>query len=84
MPELPYSETARDDTLEVKRRQIIKAITTNSWRAIFAKADGEFDMHIRNMRSQCESYGYDEYVEWSRNEAAIKWQLQQEMNALGD
>ena len=36
------------------------------------------------MRTQCESYGYDEYVEWSKNEAAIKWQLQQEMNALGD
>lgn len=84
MPTLPYSESVRDDTLEVKWGQVTKAITTNSWRAIYAKADGEFDMHIRNMRSQCNSYGYDECVAWSEGEAAIKWQLQQEQAALAE
>ena len=84
MPDLPYSESVRDDTLEVKWGQVTKAITTNSWRAIYAKADGEFDMHIRNMRTQCDSYGYAECIEWSRGEAAVKWQLQQEQAALAE
>ena len=84
MPDLPYSESVRDDTLEVKWGQVTKAITTNSWRAIYAKADGEFDMHIRNMRTQCDSYGYAECIEWSRGEAAVKWQLQQQQAALAE
>lgn len=83
MPNLPYSESIRNDELKVKWDQVTSSIRTNSWRAIFAKADGEFDMHIRNMRQQCEAYGYDECIEWSKGEAAVKWQLAQEQEAIG-
>lgn len=82
MPDLPYGEAAKSDDLKVKWEQCAKAITTNSWRAIYAKADGEFNMHIRNMTTQCNNYGYEDCLEWSRQEAATKWQLQQEQNAL--
>ena len=83
MPNLPYSESIRNDELKVKWDQVTSSIRTNSWRAIFAKADGEFDMHIRNMRQQCEAYGYDECIEWSKGEAAVKWQLALEQEAIG-
>ncbi|MBQ8554755.1 MAG: hypothetical protein IJ438_02670 [Clostridia bacterium] len=82
MPDLPYSESAKDDSLKLKWDQCAKAITTNSWLAIYAKADGEFNMHIRNMINQCKGYGWEECLEWSKGEAAIKWQLQQEQAAL--
>ena len=84
MPNIPYSESVRSDELKVKWDQVTSSIRTNSWRAIFAKADGEFDMHIRTMRQQCEAYGYEECVEWSRGEAAVKWQLAQEQEAIGE
>ena len=84
MPDLPYSESLKSDELKVKWDQCAKSITTNSWRAIYAKADGEFNMHIRNMINQCKNYGYDKCLEWSRNEAATKWQLQQEQAAVGN
>ena len=84
MPNLPYSESIRNDELKVKWDQVTNSIRTNSWRAIYAKADGEFDMHIRNMRQQCEAYGYDECIEWSKGEAAVKWQLAQEQEAIGE
>ena len=83
MPDIPYSEGVRSDELKVKWDQVTSSIRTNSWRAIFAKADGEFDMHVNNMKRQCEAYGYDECVEWSKGEAAVKWQLSQELEAVG-
>ena len=84
MPDIPYSESVRNDELKVKWEQVTKSITRNSWLAIYAKADAEFDMHVRNMRQQCENYGYDECVEWTKGEAAVKWQLAQEQEAIGE
>ena len=84
MPDLPYSEASKSDELKVKWDQCATAIRTNSWRAIFARADGEFNMHIRNMTTQCNAYGYADCLEWSLQEAATKWQLQQEQAAIGD
>ena len=49
MPDLPYSEAAKSDDLKVKWDQCAKSIRENSWRAIYAKADGEFNMHINNI-----------------------------------
>lgn len=83
MPDVPYSETPKSDELKVKWDQCAKAITTNSWRAVFAKADGEFNMHIMNMRNQCKAYGYDLCNAWSMGEAAIKWQLTQDQQNVG-
>ena len=83
MPDLPYAEDPKSDELKVKWDQCAKAITTNSWRAIFAKADGEFNMHLMNMRNQCKAYGYAECDAWVRGEAAKKWQLTQEQEAVG-
>ena len=39
-------------------------------------------MHVRNMTNQCKAYGYEDCLEWSLQEAATKWQLQQEQAAL--
>ena len=78
MPDVPYSESAKSDTLAVTWGQVTKAITTWSWRAIYAKNDGEFNGMVMQMRNQCKAYGYDKCVEWSRQEAAAKWALQQQ------
>ena len=83
MPDLPYSESVKDDELKVKWEQCAKSIKNNSWLAIYAKADGEFNMHIRDMITQCNNYGYADCLEWSKGEAATKWRLTQELNAVG-
>lgn len=83
MPDLPYSESVRDDALKVKWGNVTKAIVNNSWLAIYAKADGEFNMHIANMKRQCNAYGYADCVEWSKGEAALKWQLTQDQLNIG-
>jgi len=83
MPDIPYSESSKADELKVMWDQCAKSIVTNSWRAIFAKADGEFNMHIMNMRNQCKAYGYDKCNAWTLGEAAMKWQLAQEQANVG-
>ena len=83
-PDVPYSESVRDDALKVKWDKVTKAIVDNSWLAIYAKADGEFNMHINNMKRQCNAYGYAECIEWSRGEAAVKYQLAQEQAGVAE
>lgn len=82
MPDLPYSEAAKSDDLKVKWDQCAKAITTNSWRAIYAKNDGEFNFHVMNMKNQCKGYGWADCLEWSLQEAATKWQMTQDQQAM--
>ena len=82
MPGLPYSESVQNDALKVKWGNVTKAIKNNSWLAIYAKNDGEFNFHVMNMRNQCKGYGYADCVEWSRNEAAIEWQMTLDQQAL--
>jgi len=81
MPDVNYKESSKDDTLKVVWGQVTKAIVTYSWRAIYAKTDGEYNFHVNEMRKICNQYGYDQCVEWSQGEAAAKWALCQE--ALG-
>ena len=82
MPSLPYSESVQDDVLKVKWGNVTKAIVNNSWLAIYAKADGEFNMHLANMKRQCNAYGYAECVEWCKGEAATKWQMTLDQQAM--
>jgi multiple sugar transport system substrate-binding protein/putative aldouronate transport system substrate-binding protein len=79
MPELPYSESVMDSGFKVTWSQVTNAIRTYTWRAIMAKNDGEFNFHVNEMRKQCNNYGYDQCVEWSRGEAAAKWELTQQL-----
>jgi len=83
MPDLPYSESVKNTDLKVSWEKCAKAITNNSWLAIYAKADGEFNMHIRNMINNCKKNNYADCLKWSQGEAAIKWQLTQEQMSVG-
>ncbi len=77
MPDIPYAESEKDDELTVIWNQVTKAITTYTWRAIFAKNPGEYNYHISEMKRICKEYGYEKCVAWSQQEAAIKWALSQ-------
>ena len=79
MPDVPYSESNKAAQLSLIWEQCAKAIREGSWRAIYAKADAEFNFHVNTIRKNCNTYGYDKCLEWSRGEAAQKWQLSQEL-----
>ncbi len=79
MPDIPYSEGEKDSDLTLKWNNCAKTVKDYSWRAIYAKADAEFNFHVSEMKKLCESYGYADCVKWCEQEAAQKWELTQQM-----
>ena len=75
----PYSESNKSDELKVVWEQVIKAIVDYSWKAIYAEDDKEFNAIIAELTHVAKSYGYDQCVEWSENEAAIRKALEDEV-----
>ena len=59
-----------DPELSTIWNQVTTAIKTGSWQAMYAKTDSEFDKIVENMKKEAESYGYQQCLEWSQNEAA--------------
>ncbi len=76
IPSTNYSESTRESELDVIWSQVTTAIKNGSWNAIYASSDEEFDSIVAQMISDCESYGYDQCIEWCENEAATRYALQ--------
>lgn len=76
VPGTSYSEPRRSDELELIWTQVKQAVIKYSWRAIYAKSDSEFDYQVKEMIKTARQYGYDQILEWSREQAAARYQLQ--------
>lgn len=77
-PESTHSESNKSTDLALTWKNVIKTITTYSWRAIMAKNDAEFNFHVQQMIQVAKSQGYADCVAWSQAEAAAIWELQQQ------
>ena len=67
-----YAESAKSDELSTTWEQVKTCVQNGSWQAIYAKDDSEFDSVMAQMRSDANSYGYQECIEWCKNEAALR------------
>ncbi|MGM9588446.1 MAG: hypothetical protein ACI3VA_13295 [Candidatus Limivicinus sp.] len=76
IPAVNFAEATKSPELDLKWQQVIKAIKEGSWNAMYAKTDAEFQQIVDNMRSACNGYGYDECVQWCREQAAARFALQ--------
>ena len=82
MPSLPYAEASRNTDLSLKWENCAKTIRDYTWRAIEAKSDGEFAFHINEMKRLVNSYGMEDCIKWCEEEAARKWQMTLDLQAL--
>lgn len=64
-----YSALEKSQELQSTWSQVQKCIRDNSWKAIYAKTDAEYDQIVDNMISEAKAYGYDQCVEYQKNEA---------------
>lgn len=71
-PGTTYSAGVKSDELMVLWNQVASCIKENSWRAIYAKTDAEFDQIVADMMAQADQYGYDECVAFQENEAKLR------------
>ena len=71
-PGTMYSATAKSDELTMVWNQVADCIKNNSWKAIYAKSDDEFNTIVADMIAQADEYGYDQCVEFQENEAKLR------------
>lgn len=77
-PGSTYSGGVHSDELQVKWDQVTTCLKDNSWKAIYAKSDDEYDKIVAQMIKDCEGYGYDECVEFQENEATLRYAAEQQ------
>lgn len=71
-PGTMYSAGVRSDELQVIWNQVTTCIKDNSWKAIYAASDEEFDQIVADMIAQANEYGYDQCVEFQENEVKLR------------
>jgi putative aldouronate transport system substrate-binding protein len=58
------------DTLKVKWQQVAESIKNNSWRAIYAKTDAEYDKIVASMIKESYDYGFADCLEFTMTQVA--------------
>lgn len=71
-PGTMYSTTAKSDELMVLWNQVATCIKENSWKAIYAADDAEFDKIVADMITQANEYGYEECIAFQENEVTLR------------
>jgi len=71
-PGTMYSATSKSDELTVIWNQVTTCIKENTWKAIYANSDDEFNSIVESMIKQANEYGYDQCVEFQENEAKLR------------
>jgi multiple sugar transport system substrate-binding protein/putative aldouronate transport system substrate-binding protein len=78
-PGTEYTKSAQSDELKTTWKQVTDCIKNQSWKAIYAKTDAEFNKAVAKMRKDTKGYGYDECLKWSQNEAATRKSLEDQL-----
>lgn len=81
-PATTFSIASKEGEFLTTWKAVTDVITTYSWKAIYASTDAEFEQYVNEMISLAKSYGYDECVSWSVEQAAIRRALEEEVRAL--
>lgn len=69
-PGTMFTEDPIPETLKVKWNQVADSIKNNSWKAIYAKNDAEYNAIVATMAKELKEYGFDECVAFSKAQAA--------------
>lgn len=75
-PASTFVGSTRSEEFTTKWTQTTKCITTGTWNAIYANDDAEFQSIWEKMKQEANDYYYQECLEWSQNEAAIRHQCE--------
>jgi multiple sugar transport system substrate-binding protein/putative aldouronate transport system substrate-binding protein len=78
-PASSYVSGTKDEEFKTKWTQTTNCITTYSWNAIYAESDAEYDQIVAEMIEQANSYYYQECLDWSKEQAAIRYACEQEV-----
>ncbi|MCD7709579.1 MAG: hypothetical protein LUI02_06870 [Clostridiales bacterium] len=72
-----FTLATKDDDFKTVFNAVTDIIVTDSWRAIYADSDAEYDSIVAEMISDANSYGYADCVEWAIEQAAECYEYEQ-------
>ena len=71
-PGSPFVLATQSDELKTTWAQVTKCLVDNSWKAIYASSDEEYQQIVDDMISQCNEYGYKTCWDWSNEQAQLR------------
>ncbi|MDD7403113.1 MAG: hypothetical protein PUH02_04115 [bacterium] len=80
-PGTSFTMATKDDELKTTWSQVTNEIKNGSWKAMYAKTDAEYEKIVNSMIKKAKSYGYDTCVKWSKEQAAERHKLEQQVTA---
>ena len=75
-PGTSFSKSQKENEFKTTWSQVTDELKNGSWRAMYAESDKEYDKIVADMIKKCNSYGYDQCVSWSKNEASRRKSLE--------
>ena len=79
IPEVPYKEPEKSESLKKVWEQVSKCIVTESWKAIYAESDVEFEKIVSGMIAGAKACGYEQCSGWCEQEAERRYALEEEI-----
>lgn len=74
-----FTDSKKDADFKIIWEQVTKCIVTNSWKAVYASSDEEYDKIVAEMRQQVKDYDPDELCRaFSYTEAERRHALEEE------
>lgn len=77
-----FTNSVKDDELQVVWNQVATCIKEYSWKAIYAKDDAEYDKVVAEMKEKADGYGYAECVEFQKGEAELRKAAEEAVKAI--
>ena len=71
-PGTTYSAGVKSDELQVVWNQVAECIKSNSWKAIYAETDADFDMIVAEMVKNATEYGYDDCLAFQLEQVQLR------------
>lgn len=68
-----YTGSGVPDDLSMKWNQVAECVKNETWNAIYAKDDAEFEQIVNKMITDAKSYGYEECCAHTRKMAEKRW-----------
>lgn len=75
-PGTTFSLSSKDEDLQTVWKQVTDSIKNQSWVAMYAQSDKEYNAAIEKMKKETAGYGYDRCLKWSQDEAARRKSLE--------
>lgn len=73
-----FSLPEKPAELSLKWDQCKKCIAEGSWKAMYASTEEEYEKLVSEMTSAAEAYGYQDCIDWCKEQAAIRYTMSQE------